>query len=321
VSWFLVVDKPAGITSHDVVAMVRAVTGFKKVGHTGTLDPFATGVLPLALGRATRLIRFLDEDHKVYDATIALGQRTDTGDPTGEVLDEAPVPVLDEDTVRAVLASFLGVRQQVPPRYSAVKVAGRPLYSYARKGEDVQARARPVRIDAVDLLDLQTDSLRVRITCGRGTYARVLADEIAMALGTAGHLSALRREASGPFSLTGALTLERLAELATDEDASSWRAVLRPARGAERVPWRSRQAVRAGLEPWLVPPGAVLGHLPAVQLGRGALAQLQRAGTAPPPPPEVGEGDFYAALHADQLIAVIRREKAAGRVAAMVVPG
>lgn len=318
---FVVVDKPPGITSHDVVAMVRAVTGVRKVGHTGTLDPFATGVLPLALGRATRLIRFLDEDHKVYDATIALGRRTDTGDPTGEVVDTAPVPDLDEAAVRAVLAGFVGIRQQVPPRYSAVKVGGRPLYSYARKGEKVEVRARPVRIDAVELISLGPAWLRVRITCGRGTYARVLADEIAVALGSAGHLSALRREASGPFTLDGALTLPHLSRLVTEVEEVEWPAVLRPARGAARIPWRPRDEVRAALAPWLISPAAVLGHMPAVRLSRGMCHQLQRAGVAPPPPPQVDPGDFYTALHDDRVIAVIQRAGSSGQVAAMVEPG
>lgn len=163
---FMAVDKPPGITSHDVVAMLRAVTGVQKVGHTGTLDPFATGVLALAFGPATRLISFLDEDLKVYDATIALGVAMDTGDPTGQVIREAPVPPLDRATVEALLLSFRGTRMQAPPRYSAVKVRGKALYHYAREGVEVEAAPRPIRIDSIDLLELGEQSLRVRITLG-----------------------------------------------------------------------------------------------------------------------------------------------------------
>ena len=164
---FLIVDKPPGVTSHDVVAVVRAVTGLKKVGHTGTLDPFATGVLPLALGGATRLIQYLDEDRKIYDAVIQLGTATDTGDPTGSVIAEAPVPALNRARVLEVLDGFRGQRMQTPPRYSAVKVAGRPLYDYARKGVDVEVKARPIRIDAMELLSLGENTLRVAIQIGR----------------------------------------------------------------------------------------------------------------------------------------------------------
>ena len=207
---FLVVDKPEGITSHDVVAAVRAVTGIKKVGHTGTLDPFATGVLPLALGHATRLIQYLDESVKVYDMTIGLGQQTDTGDPTGTVTDTAPVPELEEAAVRKTLEGFLGDQMQTPPAYSAVKKDGKPLYHYARKGEAVEVAARPITIRALDLLGMEPGVLRVRLTCSRGTYARVLANDIAAALGTVGHLLALSRSQSGPFTLGAAISMASL---------------------------------------------------------------------------------------------------------------
>lgn len=321
---FLVVDKPAGITSHDVVATLRAVTGEKKVGHTGTLDPFATGVLPLALGKATRLIQYLDEDLKVYDATIALGQRTDTGDPTGQVVGEAAVPDLEPQGLRAVLAGFVGVRMQEPPRYSAVKVDGRPLYAYARAGKDVRAKARPVRIDAVDLVELEPPLLRVRITCGRGTYARVLADEIAVALGTVGHLSNLRRERSGPFDLGRALDLPTLAELVArptdDGSVRPWAQVLRPARGAERVPWRPRAEVRAGLAPWLVAPVDALAHLPVQQLSTGQGQVLGRSGQAPPAPRGLEPDTIYRAVADGQLVALLRLAPDGPRVERMVRP-
>lgn len=307
---FLVVDKPEGITSHDVVAMVRAVLGVQKVGHTGTLDPFATGVLPLALGPATRLIQYLDEDLKVYDATIQLGQATDTGDLTGTVVREAPVPTLDEALVRGVLAGFLGVRPQVPPAYSAVKVAGRPLYKYARAGEEVSVPARAVRIDGIELVSLAAPLLRVRITCGRGTYARVLADEIAQALGTAGHLVALRRERSGPFLASMALDLGTLAGIVAGRE--DWPAVLRPSRGAERVPWRPRAQVQADLAPWLIPTARALGHLPAAPLSAVQRDLLRRAGQAPASPPGLAPEALWLGLDGDEVLAVLQAEAGGG---------
>ena len=303
---FLVIDKPPGVTSHDVVAMVRAVTGVQKVGHTGTLDPFATGVLALALGPATRLIQYLDEDLKVYDATVALGDATDTGDPTGEVIRSAPVPALDRAKVEAVLASFHGICMQAPPRYSAVKVRGRPLYSYARKGQDVTAEARPTRIDQIDLLALGPDTLRINIRCGKGTYARVLADEIATALGTAGHLSALRRSLSGPFLESRALTIQGLSKIVADRE--DWEAVLRPQRGPERVAWAPRDQVREALKPWLIRPLDVLGHLPLAPIRDGDRKRVLSGGHPPPPPLGAKPGELYLAVDGDEVVAVVRNE-------------
>jgi tRNA pseudouridine55 synthase len=277
---FLVVDKPPGVTSHDVVAVVRAVTGLKKVGHTGTLDPFATGVLPLALGAATRLIQFLDEREKVYDATLRLGAATDTGDPTGTVVAEAPVPTLVRARVLEVLATFVGVRQQVPPRYSAVKVAGRPLYDYARRGEDVAVEARPISVFGMELLDMGEATLRVRIRCSRGTYARVLAEEIGEALGTVAHLEALRRDASGAFTLDHAVGMARIADIVAGDVA--WERVLRPSRDGEgRVPWRGRDQVREGLTPWVIGARDALRHLPAVTLAPLDARRMRASGAAP----------------------------------------
>ena len=297
---FLVVDKPPGVTSHDVVAVVRAVTGYKKVGHTGTLDPFATGVLPLALGGATRLIQYLDEDRKVYDAVVRLGAATDTGDPTGTVIAEAPVPALNRKDVLAALAGFVGQRMQTPPRYSAVKVAGRPLYDYARKGVEVEVKARPVRIDAMELVSLDDVRLRVIIRCSRGTYARVLAEEIGVALGTVGHLEELRRLGSGGFSIDNALSFSRLAEVVAGDAA--WDRVLRPARGEARVPWRTREEVYAGLAPWMVAPRDALSHMPAVALSPIDARRFQQSGAVPPPPP--GCTGAWLLLSGDEVLGV-----------------
>ena len=300
---FLVIDKPAGITSHDVVAMVRAVTGIRKVGHTGTLDPFATGVLPLALGPATRLIRFLDESEKVYDATIALGRATDTGDPTGEVVREAPIPALDPESVRHVLHGFLGEQMQTPPRYSAVKVRGRRMYDYARRGEDVEAEARQITIHSAELLELGPDSLRVLLCCSRGTYARVLADDIAQALGTAGHLRCLTRRRSGLFDLENAVSLATIAEIASG--SAEWKRVLKTRRGEERVPWRSRDIVREGLIPWGVRPIQALSHLPLLPVSAAVADLILNGGQPPGPPPAVRLGDRYLVVLQDELLAIV----------------
>lgn len=297
---FMVIDKPPGVTSHDVVAVVRAVTGLKKVGHTGTLDPFATGVLPLALGGATRLIQFLDENEKVYDAVVHLGVATDTGDPTGQVVEEQPVPPASRARVLEVLASFVGTRMQTPPRYSAVKVAGRPLYEYARKGQAVEVKARPVRIDGMELVSWESPRLHVIIRCSRGTYARVIAEEIGAALGTVGHLEELRRLRSGPFDIEQAVSFSRLSEIVAGD--ASWDRVLRPARGAERVPWRPREEVFAGLSPWIVRQREALRHLPAVVLAPLEARKYRQSGALPAPP--AGSSGPYVLLEGDEVLGV-----------------
>ncbi|MDP2306721.1 MAG: tRNA pseudouridine(55) synthase TruB [Pseudomonadota bacterium] len=297
---FLVVDKPPGVTSHDVVAVVRAVTGLKKVGHTGTLDPFATGVLPLALGSATRLIQYLDEDQKIYDAVVRLGVLTDTGDPTGQVIEEKPVPSFSQKDLLEALATFLGPRMQTPPRYSAVKVAGRPLYDYARKGQTVEVKARPVRIDAMELKDFEGPRVHVLIRCSRGTYARVLAEEIAVALGTVGHLEELRRLGSGPFLIDQAVSFSRISEIVAGDP--NWDRVLRPSRGEERVPWRTRDEVFDGLAPWVTTPREGLRHLPALTLSPIEARRFQQTGAVPPPPP--GCVGPYVLLSGDEILGV-----------------
>lgn len=301
---FLVMDKPPGITSHDVVAMVRAVTGIKKVGHTGTLDPFATGVLPLALGPATKLIRFLDESIKVYDATIQLGAATDTGDPTGQVIREAPLPGADVD-LEQVIASFLGDRMQTPPAYSAVKVKGRRLYDYARKGQEVQAEPRPITIHDIEIFEYDGQRLRVGITCSRGTYARVLADEIGTALGSAGHLVALERPRSGPFYLDDALDVGALSAMVAGEPGHTWQQVLMTrGRSEERVKWRPRDQVVADLHRHLVRPLDALRHLPLVDVSDAVARRVRSGGPPPPPPSAVASGGSYLVVCGAELVAI-----------------
>jgi len=208
----LVVDKPAGPTSHDVVDAVRKALGLRRVGHTGTLDPFATGVLPVCLGRATRLARFLGEGDKVYRATVRLGFATTTDDATGAPLGE-PRPFRgDQEAIASALQALTGTFAQVPPAYSARRVGGRRLYELARRGEAVPGRARPVTVRALTLLGASGETLDIEVRCTPGTYVRALARDLGTSLGVGGHLTALRRLRSGDFGLEEAVSLESLAK-------------------------------------------------------------------------------------------------------------
>ena len=200
----LLVDKPGGVTSHDVVDVVRRRLGTKKVGHAGTLDPMATGLLLIGVGRATRLLRFLGDLPKTYEGTLRLGVETTTLDAEGDVVREAPVDA-DEDAVRAAIAALVGDSLQRPPAYSAVKVGGRKLYEAARAGEELEAEPRPIRVDAFDLLNFTSPDSQFRVTCSSGTYVRVLAADVGAALSCGAHLIALRRTAIGPFVVDDAV--------------------------------------------------------------------------------------------------------------------
>ena len=199
-------DKPAGLTSFDVVRRVRRALGMKKVGHAGTLDPFATGLLVVCAGRpATREISRLMATEKVYLATLALGRETDTGDPEGRVVAERPVTLPDRAALEEVMASFTGRIMQRVPAYAAVKHKGRPLYHYARQGITVEKEPRPVTIHAIEIVDVAGARLQIRVRCGKGTYIRVLAEDIGRKLGCLAHLAALRRLTVGPFSVEDAV--------------------------------------------------------------------------------------------------------------------
>jgi tRNA pseudouridine55 synthase len=209
----LVCDKPAGMTSHDVVARLRRLAGQRRIGHGGTLDPPATGVLVLALGRATRLLPFLPMEPKRYRATVAFGTETDTLDAAGAVTATAAAGGLDEAAVRAALAGFVGPQLQVPPMVSAVKLGGERLYAKARRGESVERAARPVTIHALELLAFEPGErplATVEVTCSGGTYVRALAADLGRALGTLAHLAELRRVAVGRFGEPDAHPLAEL---------------------------------------------------------------------------------------------------------------
>lgn len=196
----LLVDKPAGMTSHDVVDAVRRAVGVRKVGHAGTLDPLATGLLLVGVGRATRLLRFLGELPKTYEGTGVLGVETTTLDADGDVTRTSTVGATAED-VEAAAAALVGDSLQRPPAFSAVKVRGRKLYEAARRGEAIEAPPRPVRVDAFVVLDVDGARFEFRVTCSAGTYVRVLVADVGTALGCGAHLARLRRIAIGPFDV------------------------------------------------------------------------------------------------------------------------
>jgi tRNA pseudouridine55 synthase len=204
----LLVDKPAGITSHDVVAIVRRATHTRRVGHTGTLDPFATGLLVVLVGRGTRLIPYVDGDRKTYEAVIRFGAETDTDDLTGSVIREAALPA--NDAVAAALSSLVGETSQLPPAYSAKQVGGRRAYAAARSGTPLELQPVRVRIDRIDAGDRVGADLPVRVTCGAGTYIRAIARDVGRLSNSAAHLASLRRVASGPFDVADAVDIDTI---------------------------------------------------------------------------------------------------------------
>ena len=212
----VVVDKPGGMTSHDVVARVRRLAGTRKVGHAGTLDPMATGVLVVGVNRATRLLGHLQLTDKAYDATVRLGVTTTSDDADGEVVATASTDAVTDEAIRVALGALVGEVEQVPSAVSAIKVDGRRAYELVRSGEQVELAARPVRIDSIDVGSVRREGagveVDVSVRCSSGTYIRAIARDLGASLGVGGHLTALRRTAVGPFDLVQASTLDELAD-------------------------------------------------------------------------------------------------------------
>lgn len=224
------INKPLGLTSHDVVAQVRRAAGQKRVGHAGTLDPLATGVLLVCLGRATRLVEYLMGQKKVYETTIKLGQSTATYDAEGEITLIRPVPALTLDQLEEALNQFRGEIQQVPPMYSALKQKGQPLYKLARAGVEVERSPRPVTIYELTLVSWQSPELKIEIHCSAGTYIRSLAHDLGELLGCGGHLTALKRTAVGSF------TTDQAVECATLNPTTISEALLPLTAGVQHLP-------------------------------------------------------------------------------------
>ena len=248
----LLLDKPVGLSSNAALQRVRRLLGGVKAGHTGSLDPLATGMLPICVGEATKLAGEVLAGDKAYRFRLALGTRTATGDAEGEVVERCAVPALTRAGVEAVLVRRLGASLQVPPMYSALKHRGEPLYRVARRGESVERAPRPIHLHALELRGFGPDWLDLYAVCSKGTYVRVLGEDIAAALGSCGHLEALRREYVEPFRDQPMLTLEQL-------------------------------AARIGEGGWLLPPDAAVPQYPVVPLDAGAAAALQHGRTLTTP--------------------------------------
>lgn len=212
------INKPEGWTSQDVVAKLRGRLHIRRVGHTGTLDPMATGVLPVCFGKATRIIEYYDDDFKTYEAEMKLGMVTDTLDITGTVLETKPVDVSEEDVIQAI-DSFRGWITQIPPKYSALKVNGKPLYKYAREGVEVEIKSRKIYVADIQAMEVNLGENRIlfRVTCSKGTYIRTICDDIGKKLGCGGTMTALQRIQSGCFRVEDARTLPEILKM-TDEE-------------------------------------------------------------------------------------------------------
>lgn len=200
----IIINKPKGCTSHDIVYKVKKTCG-EKVGHTGTLDPNATGVLPILIGTGTKLSKYLIDHDKKYLATIKLGIKTSTGDNEGEITEKKAVPILNEQTIQKALEKFIGKQTQTPPIYSAIKVKGKKLYEYARKGEQVQIPSREITIYSISLIKINTDELQIEVECSKGTYIRTLCEDISNELGTVGYMKELQRTKVGQFTIEQAI--------------------------------------------------------------------------------------------------------------------
>ena len=220
----IIVNKEKGFTSHDVVAKLRGICGQRKIGHTGTLDPEATGVLPVCLGSATKLCDMLTDRDKEYVADLRLGVTTDTQDMTGEVLEERPVTVT-EMSVREVCASFVGAYAQVPPMYSAIKINGKKLYELAREGREVERAARTVQIHELEIIAIQLPVVTIRVSCSKGTYIRTLCSDIGEKLGCGGCMESLQRTRAGEFELGQSMTLD---EIQKSKDRGELERIVRP---------------------------------------------------------------------------------------------
>jgi tRNA pseudouridine55 synthase len=297
----LVVDKPKGPTSHDVVDRARRALRERRIGHTGTLDPFATGVLPLCLGRATRLARFLSGGEKVYRASVRLGFATTTDDLTGEPLSEQRPVEIPRATLDEALASLVGSFDQVPPAFSARRVGGRRLYELARRGEAAPRAATAVTVHALEILGFEGDRLEVEVRCSAGTYVRAIARDLGERLGTGGHLVALRRTRSGGFDLSRSVPGDALG--ADARDAVVPMSELLPEMPAVRVGERGRALVGHGRD---LGPDAIEGPFPGpehafvrVLDGSGELIALAAARTFDP-----GDSGLprLAALHPDVVL-------------------
>ena len=287
----LIIDKPEGITSHDVVARCRRILRTKKIGHTGTLDPFATGVVVILVGKATRLAQFLDKDAKEYEAVVRLGFATDTGDRTGSPKSKVQSPKsVSKDEIDAVLPEFRGEIMQTPPMYSAKKVEGKKLYELARKGIEIERKAVAVKIYELELLESEIENQKpetedqrpktkdhtLRVACSAGTYIRTLAEDIGKKLEIGAHLAELRRTRAGKFHLSQAVTLEKLEEIVSENK----------------------------LDEILVSPNEAVSHLAEVKLSAGETAKIMNGVKLRKELADLKDGDFLRLTTSETLLAI-----------------
>ena len=209
----IIINKPKGYTSHDVVNIVRKQLNMKKVGHTGTLDPNATGVLPILVGQATKISKYLIEHKKTYIATIELGEKRDTGDSEGNIIEsDSNIKEFDISIIKQVLQSFLGKQKQIPPMYSAIKLNGKKLYEYARSGQKVKVEPREIKIYKMELIEYKNNRIEFKVECSKGTYIRTLCENIAEKLGTIGYMKELQRTSVDKFKIEDSINLEELSK-------------------------------------------------------------------------------------------------------------
>ncbi len=279
----VVVDKPSGWTSHDVVGKLRRVFGLKRVGHAGTLDPGATGVLLVGIGRVTRLLRFLTETGKVYRGDVIFGIATDTLDADGEIRRQAAMPDVTRNDVEAAVKAFIGEIQQIPPMVSAIKVGGKRLHELARQGEEIERAPRTVRIDRIAVEDFtggEFPRATLSVECGSGTYIRSLADDLGRSLGGCAHLASLRRLAVGPFALDEAHTIE---------------------------------AVEAAPQASLLPPVEAVRHLDRIDVDDEMARGVRHGAVFPTALLRPGEGPLAVVGPEGDLLALYDRSRAAAR--------
>ena len=214
----IIINKQKGFTSHDIVNVIRKKLDIKKVGHTGTLDPNATGVLPILVGKATKISKYLIEHDKTYIATIKLGEKTDTGDSEGRVIETKKVPKnLEKEEIEQALTDFLGKQKQLPPMYSAIKINGKKLYEYAREGQEVKVEPRDIEIYKIKLLEYKNNKIKFEVECSKGTYIRTLCEDVANKLGTLGYMEELQRTKVNNFDIKDAISLEYLDKVTIKE--------------------------------------------------------------------------------------------------------